>query len=67
MMMLLSKKAKTDENPRYYARKLHQEIVDNCEPTREEFIKLMSGVYFLTEMVWDYALLIPQWAKRLTR
>ena len=40
---------------------LAQEMIENCQPTKEEFDELLEGIIFTTEMLWDFTLWIPRW------
>jgi hypothetical protein len=40
---------------------LCEELVENCEPTRDEFVELMDGIELSPDLLWDLVLNIPRW------
>lgn len=41
-----------------------RELIDNCQPTREEFVEFSNGLILNSGALWDLALKIPEWNNR---
>ena len=55
------KKARNLDHARDLSVLLHQEMMENCQPTRSEFITLVNMLVLTPAMIWDWVNAIPQW------
>ena len=61
----LAEKAKNTDSitaAQEYSKLLHEELIANCHPTKQEFVSLLSRVVLMPQMLWDYVLMIPLWS-----
>lgn len=55
------KNTKSISHSQELSKLLHEEMMANCTPTKQEFVKLTSQAILFPQMIWDWVLMIPKW------